>query len=151
ARDLRRFIDFPFRLHARDPLWVPPLRRDVATLLSRRKNPFFEHADATYLLAERNGAMVGRIAAIANRLHNEFHNDKVGFFGFFGAGNARAVAAALLDAAGGWLGERGFDTMGGPASFSTNDESGVLVDGFDTPPVLMMPHNPPYYLTLLER
>jgi ribosomal protein S18 acetylase RimI-like enzyme len=150
AAELRRFIDFPYRLHARDPLWVPPLRRDVATLLSRRKNPFFEHAEAEYLLAERGGAVVGRIAAIANRLHNEFHHDKVGFFGFFETVQDQAVANALLDAAAAWLRERGFDTMRGPASFSTNDESGVLVDGFATPPVLMMPHNPRYYPTLLE-
>jgi len=120
-------------------------------LLSRQKNPFFEHAEAEYLLAERDGVILGRIAAIANRLHNEFHHDKVGFFGFFESVNEQAVAEALLDAVAEWLRARGFDTMRGPASFSTNDESGVLVDGFDTPPVLMMPHNPPYYPTLLER
>ncbi len=123
----------------------------MALLLSRRKNPFFEHAEAAYLLAERDGAVVGRIAAIANRLHNEFHHDRVGFFGFFETVQDQAVANALLDAAAAWLRQRGFDTMRGPASFSTNDESGVLVNGFDTPPVLMMPHNPPYYLTLFER
>jgi len=150
-RDLRRFIDFPYQLHARDPLWVPPLRRDVKLLLSRTKNPFFEHAEAEYLLAERSGQVVGRIAAIANRLHNQTHADKVGFFGFFEAVDDQTVAHALLGAAAAWLGPRGFDTMRGPASFSTNDESGLLVDGFDTPPVLMMPHNPPYYLALLER
>jgi len=151
GRDLRRFIDFPYRLHARDPLWVPPLRRDVALLLSRDKNPFFEHAEAEYFLAESDGQVVGRIAAIANRLHNEYHRDKVGFFGFWETTDDQAVADALLAAAAAWLRTRGFDTMRGPASFSTNDESGLLVDGFDTPPVLMMPHNPPYYLTLLER
>ncbi len=151
GKDLRRFIDFPYRLHTRDPLWVPPLRRDVSLLLSRAKNPFFEHAEAEYFLAESGGTVVGRIAAIANRLHNEYHGDKVGFFGFFEAVDDQTVAGALLDAAAAWLTPRGFDTMRGPASFSTNDESGLLVDGFDTPPVLMMPHNPPYYLTLLER
>jgi GNAT superfamily N-acetyltransferase len=151
GKDLRRFIDFPYRLHARDPLWVPPLRRDVTLLLSRAKNPFFEHAEAEYFLAESGGNVVGRIAAIANRLHNEYHGDQVGFFGFFEAVDDQAVAGALLDAAAAWLKPRSFDTMRGPASFSTNDESGLLVDGFDTPPVLMMPHNPPYYLTLLER
>ena len=151
ARELRRFIDLPYRLHARDPLWVPPLRRDVALLLSRKKNPFFEHAEAEYFLAERGGAVVGRIAAIANRLHNEFHEDKVGFFGFFESIDDQAVADALLEAAADWLRSRGFDTMRGPASFSTNDESGVLIEGFDTPPVVMMPHNPRYYPALLER
>jgi GNAT superfamily N-acetyltransferase len=127
------------------------LRRDVGDLLSRTKNPFFEHAEAEYFVAERGGDVVGRIAAIANQLHNEFHHDKVGFFGFFETTNEQAIADQLLDAAANWLRARGFDTMRGPASFSTNDESGLLVDGFDTPPVLMMPHNPPYYLTLLER
>jgi GNAT superfamily N-acetyltransferase len=123
----------------------------VATMLSPAKNPFFEHAEAAYFLAERGGAVQGRIAAIANRLHNETHHDRVGFFGFFESVDDRAVAGALLDAAAGWLRDRSFDTMRGPASFSTNDECGVLVDGFDTPPVMMMPHNPPYYPTLLEQ
>lgn len=150
-RDLRRFIDLPYRLHSRDPLWVPPLRRDVKLLLSRAKNPFFEHAEAEYFLAERDGQVVGRIAAIANRLHNQTHGDKVGFFGFLEMVDDQAVADALLNAAAGWLKPRGFDTLRGPTSFSTNDESGLLVDGFDTPPVLLMPHNPPFYLARLTR
>lgn len=149
--DLKRFIDLPYRLHARDPLWVPPLRRDVATLLSRTKNPFFEHADAEYFLAERDGAIVGRIAAIHNRLHNETHGDRVGFFGFFECTDDQAAAEALFAAAADWLRPRGLNTMRGPASFSVNDECGLLVDGFDTPPTLMMPHNPRYYPALLDR
>ena len=150
GRDLRKFIDLPYRLHQRDPVWVPPLRLDVETLLSRKKNPFFEHADAQYLLAEREHEVVGRIAAIDNRLHNETHQDKVGFFGFFECGYDQAVADALFASATDWLRARGHDTVRGPASFSTNDECGLLVDGFDTPPTLMMPHNPPYYPRLVE-
>ena len=149
-RDLQRFIDLPYRLHARDPLWVPPLRRDVKTLLSRRKNPFFEHAEAEYFIAERDGETVGRIAAISNRLHNETHEDRVGFFGFFESVDDQAVANALLDAAAGWCRTSGHDVLRGPASFSVNDECGLLVDGFDKPPTLMMPHNPRYYVSLLE-
>jgi GNAT superfamily N-acetyltransferase len=122
----------------------------VETLLSRSKNPFFEHADAEYFLAERNGEAVGRIAAIHNRLHNSTHDDRVGFFGFFESVDDQAVADALFAAAAAWLRARGLDTMRGPASFSVNDECGLLVDGFDTPPTLMMPHNPPYYVTLVE-
>jgi GNAT superfamily N-acetyltransferase len=122
----------------------------MRTLLSPRKNPFFEHAEAQYFLAERDGVVVGRIAAIANRLHNDFHADRVGFFGFFETELDQDIASALLDAAAGWLRDRGFDTMRGPASFSTNDECGLLVDGFETPPVIMMPHNPRQYPTLLE-
>ena len=126
------------------------MRQDVATLLSRKKNPFFEHAEAGYFLAERNGEVVGRIAAIANRLHNETHHDQVGFFGFFESVNDQAVADALFAEAAAWLRPRGFDTMRGPASFSVNDECGLLVDGFDTPNTIMMPHNPPYYVRLIE-
>ena len=117
-RDLKRFIDLPYQLHARDPNWVPPLRRDVAALLDRGKNPFFDHAAAEYFLAERDGRAVGRIAAIHNRLHNETHGDRVGFFGFFESVDDQAVAECLLDAAAGWLRPRGLDTMRGPASFT---------------------------------
>jgi GNAT superfamily N-acetyltransferase len=120
-------------------------------MLSRARNPFFEHAEADYFLAEHGGIVQGRIAAIANRLHNETHRDRVGFFGFFEAVNDPDVAAALLAAVAAWLRARSFDTLRGPASFSTNDECGVLVDGFDTPPVMMMPHNPRYYTALLEQ
>jgi GNAT superfamily N-acetyltransferase len=126
------------------------LRRDVALLLNREKNPFFQHAEAAYFVAERDGAVVGRIAAISNRLHNETHGDLVGFFGFFECENRQETADALFAQAATWLRARGFDTMRGPASFSVNDECGLLVDGFDTPPALMMPHNPPYYQTLVE-
>jgi GNAT superfamily N-acetyltransferase len=150
-RDLQRFIDFPYRLHARDPLWVPPLRRDVATLLSRSKNPFFEHAEAEYFIASRGSEVVGRIAAISNRLHNETHGDQVGFFGFFESVDEQSVADALFAAAADWCGARGHDVLRGPASFSVNDECGLLVEGFEAPPTLMMPHNPPYYIGLLER
>ena len=147
-RDLKRFIDLPYRLHARDPLWVPPLRRDVKALLSRDKNPFFEHAEAEYFIAERGGETVGRIAAISNRLHNETHGDRVGFFESV---DDPAVASALLDAAAEWCRALGHDVLRGPTSFSVNDECGLLVDGFDKPPTLMMPHNPRYYVSLLER
>ena len=150
-QDLKRFIDLPYRLHARDPVWVPPLRRDVDLLLSRSKNPFFEHAEAEYFLAERDGRVVGRVAAISNRLHNETHGDRVGFFGFFESTHDQSVASALLDAAAGWCRERNHDVLRGPASFSVNDECGLLVDGFEYPPTLMMPHNPRYYIELLER
>lgn len=159
AADLRRFIDLPYRLHRGDPQWVPPLRMDMRTLLSRQKNPFFQHADAEYFLAERETAgdggrqreRAGRIAAIHNRLHNEFHADEVGFFGFFECVDDQAVADALFEAAAAWLRERGLRVMRGPASFSTNDECGVLVDGFDTPPTVLNPHNPRYYVPLVER
>jgi len=121
----------------------------VALLLNRRKNPFFEHAEAEYFLAERGDEVVGRITAVSNRLHNQTHEDNVGFFGFFECVDDQAVANALLDAAAAWCRAKGHDVLRGPASFSVNDECGLLVDGFETPPTLMMPHNPRYYVTLL--
>ncbi len=123
---------------------------DVRTLLDRKKNPFFEHSEAEFFLATRAGAVVGRITAQRNTLHNEIHEDKVGFFGFFECENDQTIADALFDTAAAWLRARGFDTMRGPASFSVNDECGLKVDGFDTPPTIMMPHNPPYYVPLVE-
>jgi GNAT superfamily N-acetyltransferase len=120
-------------------------------LLSRDKNPFFQHAEAEYFIAERAGEVVGRIAAISNRLHNETHDDRVGFFGFFESIDDQAVADALFSVAEQWCRARGHDTLRGPASFSTNDECGLLVEGFDKPPTILTPHNPPYYVRLVER
>jgi hypothetical protein len=155
AADLRAFIGFPYRLHRGDPHWVPQLRMDVRKLLSREKNPFFQHAEAEYFLAVRPAGeaagVVGRIAAIHNRAHNEFHQDRAGFFGFFEGVDDQAVASALFDAAAAWLKARGLTVMRGPASFSTNDECGLLVQGFDTPPAVMGSHNPAYYVPMLER
>lgn len=150
GRLLSEFIALPYRLHRADPLWSPALRRDMKALLSREKNPFFEHAEAEYFLARRDGRVAGRIAAIHNRLHNEIHGDRVGFFGFFECEDDPEAAGALFDAAGAWLRARGLDVMRGPASFSVNDEMGLLVRGFDTPATLMNPHNPPRYVKLLE-
>jgi len=166
AADLRAFVGLPYRLHRRDPLWVPQLRLDVRKMLSRPKNPFFQHAEAEYFLAQRSagppdrpgsgdggggGEVVGRIAAIHNRAHNQFHQDTVGFFGFFECVNDPDVATALFDAAAAWLRGRGLTVMRGPASFSTNDECGLLVQGFETPPTILNAHNPPYYVPLVER
>lgn len=150
ASDLKRFIAFPYALHRGDPQWVPPLRMDVRKLLSREKNPFFEHAEAEYYLAERDGKVVGRIAAIHNTAHNRVHEDQVGFYGFFDVVNDQAVANQLFDAAGAWIRDRGLEVMRGPASFSTNDECGLLVDGFDQPPTVLTPYTPPFYVTLTE-
>ena len=123
----------------------------METLLSRTKNPFFEHAEAEYFLAERDGEVVGRIAAISNRLHNETHQDRVGFFGFFESIDDQAVADALFQAATAWCQARNHNVLRGPASFSVNDECGLLVQGFESPPTLMMPHNPRYYIRLIEQ
>ena len=149
-RDLAAFVALPYALHRADPVWVAPLRRDVRALLSRDKNPFFQHAEVEYLLARQAGRTVGRVAAIHNRAHNEFHGDRVGFFGFFESVDDSAVAGALLERAGAWLRQRSLETMRGPVNLSTNDEAGLLVDGFDTPPAILMPHNPRRYVGLIE-
>jgi GNAT superfamily N-acetyltransferase len=151
GRDRGRFIAFPYTLHRRDPMWVPPLRMDVRTILSPHKNPFFEHAEQQNFLAQRDGRVVGRIAAIRNDAHNRLHGDRVGFYGFFEAEDDQSVADALFQAAAQWLRAQGCDVMRGPMSPSINDECGLLVEGFDTPPVVLMPHNPAYYVPLHER
>ena len=148
GRDLERFIAFPYDHYRGDPLWVPQLRMDVRTLLSPKKNPFFQHAEAQYFVGRADGRTVGRIAAIKNDAHNREHGDRVGFYGFFESVNDQAVARALFDAAAASLRAQRCDTMRGPMSPSINDECGLLVEGFDTPPTLMMPHNPPYYVAL---
>jgi GNAT superfamily N-acetyltransferase len=152
GRDLNRFIAFPYDHYRHDPLWVPQLRRDVRTLLSPGKNPFFEHAEAQYWTARQpDGRTAGRIAAIKNDMHNKEHNDRVGFYGFFESIDDQAVANALFDTAAAWLRARGFDTMRGPMSPSINDECGLLIRNNGTPPSLMMPYNFSYYERLHER
>src|SRR5438128_1694735 len=149
-RALRAFIDLPYRLHRNHPQFVPPLRRERHELFDRSRHPFFRHAEAVLFLARRNGRLVGRIEAIVNHAHNRFHEDRVGFFGAFESENDRAVSEALLEGAAGWLKRRGMEVMRGPVTHSTNEECGLLIDGFQEPPMVGMPYNPPYYAALLE-
>jgi len=151
ARDLDSFVDLPFRIYAEDPNWVPNIRRDIRRQLDPRVNPFFEHAEAQSYLAQQDGRVVGRITVIANELHNQTHGDKAAFFGYFESIDEPRVAEALVEVAAAWARERGFDTLRGPMSPSVNHECGLLVEGFDTPPAVMMPHNLPYYEALLEK
>lgn len=145
------FVDLPFRLYRGDPHWVPPLRRDIHELIDPDRHPFHEHATVELFLARRDGEVVGRIAAVRNELHLEIHGEPVGFFGLFETVNDEQVSRALFDAAARWLSSRGLHTMRGPASFSLNEEAGLLIDGFDGPPVVMMTYNPPWYADLVER
>ena len=124
---------------------------DVRTRLSPTKNPFFRHATAQCFVGRSHGRTVGRIAAIKNDAHNREHGDRVGFYGFFESVDDQGVADALFEAAAAWLRARGCDTLRGPMSPSINDECGLLVEGFQTPATLMMPHTPPYYAALHER
>ncbi|MDZ7781258.1 MAG: N-acetyltransferase [Gemmatimonadota bacterium] len=150
-RGISRFIEVAWTVQAgRDTPWVPPLRAAVRDLLNRKKNPFYDNADRALFIAHRDGAPVGRIAAIENRRHNAHHGDRVGFFGFFECGEDQDAADALLRAAEEWLSERGCDRVRGPMNPSMNHECGLLVDGFEHRPVIMTPWNPPYYMTLLD-
>lgn len=148
--DLDAFARFPWTVYKGDPNWVPPLLRDEKFLLNRRRHPFHKHADVEYFVARRDGAMVGRIAAIVNRAHNDFHNERVGFFGFFDALDDPEAAAALFGAAEAWLKQRGMTAVRGPCNFSTNETCGLLVDGFDKRPFIMMTYNPERYVALVE-
>jgi len=149
-KDLITFIKMPWKIYKNDPHWVPPLIYDRKKILNKKKNPFFQHSEMELFLAEKNGEIIGRIAAIKNDLHNKHHNDKVGFFGFFECINDQETADRLFDAAKDWLKAKGFDTMRGPANPSSNDEYGMLLEGFDDEPRILMTYNPKYYLSLCE-
>ena len=150
ARDLRRFLELPHFIYAGDPHWIPPLHRDVRKLVNPRKNPFFEHGDAAFWIAWRGMRPVGRISAQVNRLHLDRYRDATGNFGFLEAIDDRDVFDALLTTAEDWLRARGMGRALGPYSLTINDDIGVLVSGFDTPPMALMGHSPRYYSERLE-
>ncbi len=147
--DTKKFIDFFYSHYSDDPMFVPPLRMDREKLIDKKKNPFYTHSQMELYLAERDGKVIGRIGAIVNDNHNKEHNDKVGFFGFFECVNEQEVANALFDTAKKYLQGKGMNAMRGPANPSVNDEYGLLVDGFDSPPVVLMTYNPKYYESLI--
>ncbi len=148
-KDLKSFIRFPWAIYEGDPNWVPPLILDMKDRLNRKKHPFFEHAEADFFLAYRDGRPVGRIAAILDRNHNTAHQEKTAFFGLYESVNDPEVARALIDTAAAWGRARGMDLLRGPVNLSMNDECAFLLEGFDAPPVVMMPYNPRYYLDLM--
>ena len=148
--ELNRFIKFPWKIYKDDKYWVPPLLMEQKTLLNKQKNPFFKEADAEYFLAFKNGEIVGRIAAIKNDVHLKYHKDSAGQFGFFECINDQQVANALFDKAKAWLKEKNLSVMSGPANPSSNDIYGMLVEGFDDSPRLLMPYNKKYYVDLCE-
>jgi hypothetical protein len=151
-RGTARFVDVPWRIFSGNgSLWIPPLRAVVRDALDQRRNPFYRNAERALFLAERGGRLVGRVAAIENRAHNRHHQDRVGFFGFFDCENDPEAAEALLSSAEGWLAGRGLTVVRGPTSPSMNHESGLLVDGFEAPAVIMTTWNPSYYGSLVEQ
>jgi hypothetical protein len=150
-RELKRFVKVPFHLHRDSDKWVPPLIFERMQFLDRAKNPFFEHAEAEYFIAERDGEAVGRITAHVDERWDTYQGGSDGMFGFFETADDPEVSAALLDAASGWLRERGRKRILGPMDFTTNDELGVLIEGFDREPMIRQPWQPPYYHVLMEQ
>ena len=144
------FLELGYTLRSGEVLFTPQLRRDMKTLLDRRKHPFHEHAQVEYYICWRGTTPVGRIAAIENFAHNQFHGEKIGFFGFLDAIADQEVFTALLKAAEDWARGRGLTALRGPCSFSTNEECGLLVHGFDTPATIMTPYTPINWPPLLE-
>ena len=149
-RDLRKFIDLPFRLHRGTP-WIPPLRLERWLFLTRKLNPYFTHGEAEYFLARRDGRVVGRITAQLDHAFNAFHGSRWGMFGFLEFEEDPQVLDAMLDAAAAWLRARGCERMVGPMDFQLNDESGVLIEGFEREPMIRQSWHPPYYQRLCEQ
>ena len=144
GKDLKDFIQVAFEVYRDDPAWVPPLNMEITDRLTPEKNPFFEHAEVALFTAWKDGKPVGRISAQIDHEHLRIHNDNAGFFGFFDTVDDQEVASALIAAAEEWLGSRGMTVMRGPFSLSINEETGMLVEGFDSPPTMMMSHHHPY-------
>jgi GNAT superfamily N-acetyltransferase len=144
------FLNVPFPIYAGDPNWIAPLFLERREHLNPRKNPYFLHADVQLFVAYRNGQPVGRISAQIDRLRLERYADATGQFGFIEAPDDQEVFGKLLRTAEEWLGERSMHAMEGPFSFSINEETGLLIEGFDRPPTIMMGHARPYYRDHLE-
>jgi GNAT superfamily N-acetyltransferase len=148
--DLNAFIKFPWRIYANDPAWVPPLLLERKQFLDRKKHPFYEHGDAELFLARSGGEIVGRIMASDDPKYNALHQSNVGCFGMFESVDNQQVPDALFEAAADWLRRRGRDEIMGPIDYSTNYSCGLLIDGFQYPPMVLTSHNPPYYSALIE-
>jgi len=150
-KDLMQFIKFPWRVYRDDPYWVPPLISERKAFLDPRRNPFFEHSEVDLFLAQKGNETLGTIAAIINHNHNAFHEERAGFFGLFEVIEDYAVAKGLLATARDWVKAKGMDVIRGPMNMSINDECGLLIDGFDSSPVVLMTYNPRYYVDFIER
>ena len=144
------FIKFQWQIYATDPAWVPPLIIERKSFLDRKRHPFYRHGEAALFLARKDGKIVGRIMASDDPNYNSLHETNVGCFGLFESINDQEVAAALFDAAAGWLRNRGRSEIMGPIDYSTNYVCGLLVDGFRFAPTILTAHNPPYYRDLIE-
>lgn len=150
-RELAAFVELPWQVYRDCHWWVPPLRKEVRELLDTAKNPFWQHAERELFAAWEDGRVVGRIAAITDRNHDAMHEERAGFFGFFECLEDYRYAEPLFAAARDWCASRGAAFLRGPASPSSNDEYGFLLEGYSSRPVVMMPYNPPYYVKYAER
>ena len=148
--ELKEFIELPWKIYAEHPRWVPPLKKEIRRMLDPRKHPFWEFSERILLLARRGSKAVGRIAGIIDRRYNGFHGEKMGIWGFFECADDPEAAAALFSSAEEWALQKGMTFMRGPFNPSSNYEVGLLIEGFNYPPALMMPYNPPYYPGLVE-
>lgn len=146
----KAFLKFPYRHYNEDSYWIPPLYMDQKKLINTEKNSFYQNADIALFLAENNGKTAGRIAAIIDHRYNEYHDTRTGFFGFFECIDNEQLARWLFKAAEDWLIERGMQEVKGPTNPSMMDEIGVLVDGFEEYPSLLMPYNKSYYDRLIR-
>jgi len=149
-RELKRFVKVPFRLHRDHPQWVAPLIFERMGFLNRSKNPYFEHAEAEYFLAERDGEPVGRITAQVDGRWDEFQGGSDAMFGFFETVEDPEVARALLETATEWAAGKGRERILGPMDFTTNEEIGILIEGFERRPRILEPWHPPFYRELIE-
>ncbi len=149
-REIKEFIKFPFELYKNDPFYSPELIKDQKEHFSPA-NPFFRNAAVRFFLARKGGKTVGRVTSIINQQHIGFHNEKAGFFGFFESRNDPDIADILLDTVSKDLMEAGMTVMRGPMDFSTNEQCGFLMEGFQEAPMLMTPYNPPYYPELMQQ
>lgn len=149
GRDLERFIRVPYRIYRDDPVWVAPLLGDERVRLTPGKNPYFEHAEAAYFLARQDGRDVGRISASTDQIYDRIHQERQATFGFFEA-ESEAATRALLAAAEGWARSKGVEVVRGPMSFTTNDEVGLLIEGFEHHPSIMMTYNRREYAGWIE-
>jgi hypothetical protein len=150
GEDLNEFINLPWNIYADSSNWIPPLRGEVRRLLDTQRHPFWQFAERVLFLARRGEEVVGRIAAIVDRNHNRFHNERMGIWGFFECVDDKNVARALFTEAEEWILSQGMGFMRGPLNPSTNYEAGLLVEGFQYAPTIMMTYNLPYYEELVE-
>ncbi len=150
TKQLKQFIRVAWEVYKDEPNWVPWLFYERMQFFDKKKNPFFEHAEADYFIARRDGQAVGSIAGVLNHRHNEIHEENIAHFGVFELQNDPEAGAALLETACNWAREKGTDRILGPANLSSTVEWGMLIEGYDSPPVVLMPYNPPYYNEFVE-